>query len=116
MHIGPGGPVIDDARPRVGVVLAAGRSERLSRLTKGRSKALTHVGGVPLVERAVRTLASAGCTRVVVVVGHQAEDVAGAARLAPVPVDVVRAEGWEAGNGASLAAAADAIEGEQLFV
>src|SRR5439155_6798789 len=42
------------ATPRTGVVLAAGRSERLSRATRGRSKALTQVGGVPLVERAVR--------------------------------------------------------------
>src|SRR2546421_7366716 len=108
MYTGPGGPVTDGARPRVGVVLAAGRSERLSRLTQGRSKALTQLGGVPLVERAVRTLAEAGCTRVVVVVGHQGEDVASAAELAPLPVDVVRAENWEAGNGESLAAAARA--------
>src|SRR5256885_9753015 len=116
MYTGPVGPVTDGARRRVGVVAAAGRSERLSRLTKGRSKALTHLGGVPLVERAVRTLASGGCTRVVVVAGYQAEDVAAAARLAPVPVDVVRADGWEAGNGESLAAAADAVAGEELFV
>src|SRR5438128_6321925 len=116
MYTGPGGPVTGGARPRVGVVLAAGRSERLSRLTKGRSKALTHLGGVPLVERAVRTLASAGCTRVVVVAGYQAEDVAAAARLAPVPVDVVRADRWEAGNGESLAAAANAGADEELFV
>src|SRR5436309_11171147 len=116
MHTGPGGPAIEAALPRVGVVLAAGKSERLVRLTKGRSKALTQLGGVPLVERAVRTLAAAGCTRVVVVVGHHGDDVGAVARLAPVPVDVVRAEGWEAGNGTSLAAAGGAVAGERLFV
>src|SRR2546427_11345512 len=51
------------ARPRVGVVLAAGRSERLSMLTKGRSKALVQLGGVSLGERAVRTLLNAGCEK-----------------------------------------------------
>src|SRR5436309_4660964 len=98
MRTGPGGP---SSRCRVGVVLAAGRSERLSRLTRGRSKALVQLGGVPLVERAVRTLHKAGCERVVVVVGYQGDQVAAAAKLAPVPVEVVRAAAWEAGNGES---------------
>jgi 1L-myo-inositol 1-phosphate cytidylyltransferase / CDP-L-myo-inositol myo-inositolphosphotransferase len=104
------------ARPRVGVVLAAGRSERLSRLTRGRSKALVQLGGVPLVERAVRTLQHAGCTRVVVIVGYQGEQVGAAARLASGDVEVVHADQWEAGNGASLAAAEEAVRGEELFV
>src|SRR5437764_5991296 len=71
---------LPSARPRVGVVLAAGRSERLSKLTRGRSKALVQLGGVPLVERAVRTLRTAGCDRVVVIVGYQGDQVAAAAR------------------------------------
>jgi choline kinase len=102
--------------PGVGVVLAAGRSERLSKLTKGRSKATVQIGGVPLVERAVRTLAAAGCERVVVVVGYEGDTVAATARLAHTQVDIVYAQGWESGNGASLAAAADAVAGEDLFV
>ncbi len=102
--------------PRVGVVLAAGRSARLSNATKGRSKALTQLGGVPLVERAVRTLFAAGLERVVVIVGYQAEDVSVAARLAGGAVEIVRAESWEMGNGASLAAAEHAVGGERLFV
>ncbi len=101
---------------RSGVVLAAGRSERLSKATGGRSKALTQLGGVPLVERAVRTLFAAGLERVVVVVGYQAEDVSVAARLAGGKVEVVRADSWELGNGSSLAAALPAIAGEGLFV
>src|SRR5439155_14947987 len=57
--------------PRVGVVLAAGRAERLSKVTRGRPKALVLLGGLPLVERAVRSLLAAGIERVVVVSVHQ---------------------------------------------
>jgi 1L-myo-inositol 1-phosphate cytidylyltransferase / CDP-L-myo-inositol myo-inositolphosphotransferase len=98
------------------VVLAAGRSERLVGSTRGRSKALAHLGGVPLVERAVRALRDAGAERVVVVVGFQGDDVAAAARLAGGRVDIVRAGEWEAGNGASLAAAEPFVAGEGSFL
>src|SRR5436309_10520423 len=113
MRTGPGGP---SSRCRVGVVLAAGRSERLSRLTRGRSKALVQLGGVPLVERAVRTLRDAGVERVVVVVGYQGDQVGNAARLAGGDVEVVRAPNWEAGNAASLATAERHLAGEPSFL
>ena len=72
--------------PRVGVVLAAGRSERISSLTRGGSKALLRLGGLNLVERAVQTLLAAGVESVVVVVGHDAEPVAAVVdRLAARP-------------------------------
>ena len=108
--------VTNGARPRVGVVLAAGRSQRLSKLTKGRSKAVVRIGGVSLVERAVRTLEHAGCERVVVVVGYRAKEVGRAARHAGGRVEVVVAPDWGAGNGASLSAAERAVEGESSFV
>ena len=57
------------ARPRVAVVLAAGRSERLADVTGGGSKALVRVGGLSLAGRAVRNLLAAGIERVIVVVG-----------------------------------------------
>ena len=105
------------ARPRVGVVLAAGRSERLAGVTGGGSKALVRVGGLALVERAVRTLLAAGLERVVVVVGYQAGPVAAVVdRLAPGRVRAVFAESWELGNGASLAAAESLVAEKGLFV
>jgi len=52
--------------PRVGVVLAAGRSERLESVTGGGSKALFRLGGLSLVERAVRSLLAAGLERVLI--------------------------------------------------
>lgn len=104
-------------RPRIGVVLAAGRSERLAGETGGGSKALVRVGGLALVERAVRTLLAAGLEHVIVVVGYQAGPVAAVVdRLAPGRVRAVYAERWEAGNGASLSAAEPHVAGEDLFV
>ena len=104
-------------RPRVGVVLAAGRSERLAGVTGGGSKALVRVGGRSLVERAVRGLLAEGIRRVVVVVGYQAGPVAAVVdRLAPGRVRAALAEDWELGNGASLAAAEPHLAGEVLFM
>jgi CDP-L-myo-inositol myo-inositolphosphotransferase len=100
----------------VGVVLAAGRSERLERLTRGGSKALLRVGGLSLAERAVRTLLACGLERVLVVVGHDAGPVAAlVCRVGHGRVRTVHAEGWRDGNGASLAAVEDLVAGESLF-
>jgi 1L-myo-inositol 1-phosphate cytidylyltransferase / CDP-L-myo-inositol myo-inositolphosphotransferase len=103
--------------PRVGVVLAAGRSDRLRDVTGGGSKALVRIGGVPLVERAVRTLLGAGLREIVVVVGYHAGPVAAVVdRVGVGHVRAVYADDWELGNGASLAAAQAATLGEELFV
>lgn len=102
--------------PRVGVVLAAGRSVRMRPVTGGGSKALVRLGGLSLVERAIRTLLRAGVERVVVVLGYHAGPVgAVASRAGGGRVQTVIARGWEAGNGASLAAAEGAVGGEELF-
>lgn len=104
-------------RPRAAVVLAAGRSERLQAVTGGGSKALVRLGGLALVERSIRTLVAAGIDRIVVVVGYHAGPVAAVAqRAAPGRVQTVIAEDWEAGNGASLAAAERALEDEASFL
>lgn len=103
--------------PRVGVLLAAGRSERIRSLTRGGSKALLRLGGLSLVERAIRTLLAAGVESVVVVVGHDAGPVTAAVnRLGIGRVSAVHADRWQRGNGASLAAARGAVAGEELFV
>lgn len=103
--------------PRVGVVLAAGRSERLSSLTGGDSKALLRIGGVSLVERAVRGLLRVGLQRVIVMVGYRAGVVAALIdHLGLEAVQAAFAEGWEAGNGASLAAAEQYVGGEPTFL
>ncbi len=101
----------------VGVVLAAGRSERLASVTGGGSKALVRVGGLPLVERAVQCLLRLGLDEVVVVVGYEAGPVAAVVnRIAPGRVRAVLAERWEEGNGASLSAAEPILADEPLFI
>jgi 1L-myo-inositol 1-phosphate cytidylyltransferase / CDP-L-myo-inositol myo-inositolphosphotransferase len=103
--------------PRIGVLLAAGSSERFHPMTGGGSKALVRLGGLPLVERAVRSLLALGLEEVVVVVGYRARPVAAAVgRIAPGRVRAVYAERWEAGNGASLAAAEELVADEPLFL
>jgi 1L-myo-inositol 1-phosphate cytidylyltransferase / CDP-L-myo-inositol myo-inositolphosphotransferase len=103
--------------PRVGVVLAADWSERLGSVTGGGSKALLRLGGLSLVERAVRSLLACGLERVLVVVGHDAGPVAAVVgRLGRGRVRVVYADRWADGNGASLAAVEVAVAGEALFL
>jgi 1L-myo-inositol 1-phosphate cytidylyltransferase / CDP-L-myo-inositol myo-inositolphosphotransferase len=112
----PPDPLATPAR-RVGVVLAAGRSERLDPLTRGGSKALLRLGGVSLAERAVRTLLGYGLERVLVVVGHDAGPVAAVAcHVARGRVQAVYADRWQDGNGASLVAVEGAVADEALFV
>ena len=99
-------------RPRVAVVLAAGRSVRMR--TGAKSKLLSQLAGMSLVERTVRTVARE-VERVVVVVGHDGERVGACAlRAAPGQVEVIHAAGWEQGSGATLVAAEQAVRGNEL--
>lgn len=82
-----------------GLLLAAGAGSRL-----GGPKALAEVSGATLVERGVSLLRDAECAPVVVVLGAQAD----AARPL-VQADVVVADDWASGLGASLRAGLDAL-------
>ncbi|WP_375388223.1 NTP transferase domain-containing protein [uncultured Amnibacterium sp.] len=86
----------------VGLVLAAGAGTRF-----GGPKALARTpSGEPWVGRAVALLVDAGCERVVVVLGAEAD----AARpLVPRGASVVVASRWRSGMGASLAAGMAAL-------
>jgi choline kinase len=54
------------------VYLAAGEGKRLRPLTGDRPKAMVDVGGVPLAERALRSLREAGVREVVAITGYRA--------------------------------------------
>ena len=58
--------------PLVGVVLAAGKG---TRLRSARPKVLHEVAGRPMLARVLATARAAGCSRLLVVVGHGAEPV-----------------------------------------
>jgi histidinol-phosphate/aromatic aminotransferase/cobyric acid decarboxylase-like protein/choline kinase len=62
---GPQAPAV-----RRAVILAAGKGTRLQPLTANVPKCLVEVGGVPLLERALRALASQGVAEVVIVIGY----------------------------------------------
>lgn len=66
-------------RPReqktTAVILAAGRGLRLAGMTRDRPKCLIEVGGAPLIEYQLHTLASAGIDNVIVVLGYMADAV-----------------------------------------
>jgi 1L-myo-inositol 1-phosphate cytidylyltransferase len=102
---------------RVGVVLAAGFGSRLRHEDDDAIKPLTPVAGIPLLFRSVRSLAVAGCTRAVVVLGYRSEALATAlaGHDADIPITTVKNERFDLANGVSVLAAAPHI-GDEFVV
>ena len=97
--------------PRLtGIVLAAGAGTRM-----GRPKALIRAADGDWLERATSTLLAAGCERVVVVLGAQAE---AAQELVPTHAAVlaVVADRWADGMSASLRTGLEAATGDAAVV
>ena len=57
------------------VILAAGKGTRLQPLTDDKPKALVEVNGTPIIEDVFDNLLSIGATELIVVVGHQKEQI-----------------------------------------
>lgn len=55
------------------IILAAGMGKRLGELTKGNTKCMVSVNGVPLINRMLKQLAALPLSRIVVVVGYEGE-------------------------------------------
>jgi CTP:molybdopterin cytidylyltransferase MocA len=92
-----------------GVLLAAGAGRRM-----GGPKALLHDGsGVPFLDRAIGGLLDGGCASVTVVLGASAEEakalLGDAGWADDAAVDVVVADDWDTGMGASLRAGLDRV-------
>jgi len=85
-----------------GLLLAAGAGRRMG----GPKGLLRDPDGTPWAARVVQTLRSGGCSRVSVVVGAAADQVRA---LLPDDVEVVLAEDWAQGMGASLREGLDAL-------
>jgi choline kinase len=87
------------------VILAAGKGTRLRQTEDDLPKPLQVVGGTPLIERTIASLAAAGVKRVVVVTGFRAElvEAAVASRTRPgVEVVCARNAEFEKANGISV--------------
>ncbi len=92
-----------------GLLLAAGAGTRM-----GTPKALVHDDdGTSWLRRVVATLRKGGCDGVTVVLGAAVDE---ARPLVPSGVDVVVAEDWSTGMGASLRAGLAALDGSQTAV
>lgn len=98
------------------VILAAGAGSRLVD-TAPEVKPLVPVQGKPLILHALDTLASAGVTSAVVVVGREAENVAAVSRTARIDVTCVVNQQWDTTpNGVSLLAAAPHVRPGTLLM
>lgn len=95
------------------VILAAGQGSRLREL--GPSKPLTHVDGIPLIERVIRTAAEGGADGIIAVTGYRGDDVRrfldGLAARVSISIEYADNTEWQKGNGRSLLAAAPLIDG-----
>jgi len=102
---------------RTGVILAAGFGSRLAAVSERSLKPLTKVGGVPLIQRAVRSLERAGCRRVVIVVGFGRADVVASVEGYAGQAEIVFADNprYDLKNGVSVLAARPHLQGD-VFV
>jgi choline kinase len=90
------------------IYLAAGEGRRLRPLTDDRPKAMVELGGVPLAERALRSLCEAGAGEIVAVLGHRPETMRALGGL--VSEERFNPRFAELGNIYSLWCARDVIE------
>lgn len=100
------------------LIIAAGFGSRLSSLSP--SKPLTPIAGTPLIELGVRQAKAAGAARVVVVTGHEADQLEaflpGLAERAGIAIVAERLSDWSTPNGYSVIAGAARIDGDYLLM
>ncbi len=88
------------------VVLSAGESSRM-----GSPKALLPISGVPFIEEIVRALKGTKIDRIIVVLGHHAEEIR--KRIARLPVTFVVNRDYAKGQLSSLIVAIRSLEAEK---
>jgi molybdenum cofactor cytidylyltransferase len=91
------------------IVPAAGLSSRM-----GQNKLLMRFGGKSLIERAVDTLFASGIDEVVVVLGHEANQIRG--QLEGKQVRLVENPDYQQGLSASIRAGVGAVEGAEAIM
>ncbi len=100
-------------------ILAAGKGSRIRTSDDDLPKPLHVVAGVPLIRRTIESLAAAGVTKVVVVVGFMADTIRDAVAADPVlgaanfGVEIIFVDNpeYEKSNGVSVMVAATALTG-----
>lgn len=106
----------DQALDRPAVILAAGLGSRLAAEGEASStKPLQDLFGVPLLIRTLRSLELAGCARVVVVLGHEADLVRRRIQVAytgPLRLQFTVNPDYRLSNGVSVLCARPFVDGE----
>ncbi len=101
---------------RTGIILAAGFGSRLNGTVEETSfKPLTPVAGTPLIFRVIKSLGIAGCTRVVIVLGHGYKEIKQSIEERyEGPIELIYAynEDYNLKNGVSVLAARKYVEDE----
>ena len=98
--------------PLIGIIPAAGRGTRMAAGGGDTAKALIEVGGRPLIESAIESLHSIGVSKIVVVIGHRAEQVREFFSAANCPVKIEFAvQERQLGLAHAIASAASSITG-----
>lgn len=100
-------------RVTIALVIAA---EPAHRVRAPQPTLLRRVGGIALLDRAVRVLREAGVRRVVVVAGYRSEDVTAAVKDRHLPVEVVVNDDWEQGTSTSVVAGLRLVEDTRCLV
>jgi len=99
------------------VILAAGRGSRLEGAGTGVVKPLVPVGGVPMIDRVLATMASAGVREAAIVLGYQGDTIRRhlLARVFPITLQFVENPEWRLANGVSVLAASGFVRGPTLL-
>jgi bifunctional UDP-N-acetylglucosamine pyrophosphorylase/glucosamine-1-phosphate N-acetyltransferase len=97
-----------EARPLGVVMLAAGLG---TRMRSARAKVLHEIGGRPMLHHPLRAVAALRPERIAVVVGHQADAVADAARATGVPGLRIVVQAEQRGTGHAVRCARDVFRG-----
>ncbi len=93
------------------LIIAAGKGNRLQ--SRGGSKPLIPLLGIPLIERVIRAALEAGADEFFVVVGHQGEQLsrflAGLAESMAIPITPLMNDDWDKENGLSVLKAKEVL-------
>ncbi|WP_428236653.1 sugar phosphate nucleotidyltransferase [Gracilimonas sp.] len=104
---------------KTGVILAAGFGSRLAGAdTDTDLKPLTSVGGTPLIYRTIDSLRTAGCGKVVIVLGFGFEEIKKDildSYTGDVPIEFAHNKRYDLSNGISVLAAEPFIEGDFIL-
>lgn len=109
----------NNSKERKGLILAAGYGSRLNGLNAATSfKPLTPIAGKPLIFRTIDSLTKAGCTSIVIVLGHGYDTVKDAILefyTGSLKLEFVYNDKYELSNGVSVLAAIDHL-GEEFIM